>query len=101
MELEEKLHQATSEEDVIRILGDAGVDVSLEQLRETKNSVDGELDEEELDDVSGGSAFPLVRLGLRVAWRVFRESIRHCPTKGGFSGSGGFSGGGGTGGGRF
>ena len=88
-ELEAKVANAQSDEEVIRIFADAGIAVTLEQLNAEQNQADGELSEAALDIVSGGSVWYIVKK----LWTRYKAS-RY--TRGG----GGFSSGGGGGGGR-
>ena len=74
-ELEEKIANAQSEEELLKILTDAGIDISLEKLRAAV-SANGELDEAALDNVSGGGAI----------WSVIRNIFRPLggPIRGGW-----------------
>lgn len=56
--LKEKLGKAESMEDVVRAFSEEGIEVSAEQLEAMLNQVtsaDGEISEEALDHVSGGT----------------------------------------------
>ena len=58
--LKEKLGKAESMEDVVRAFSEEGIEVSAEQLEAMLNeatSADGEISEEVLDHVSGGTKF--------------------------------------------
>ena len=59
-ELEEKMAQAKSEEEVIQIFADAGIQVTIDQLNAVQTQEDGELNEEALAAVSGGSVWSIV-----------------------------------------
>ena len=91
-ELEKKLHQASSEQDVIQILGDAGIEASPKLLREAQTTVEGELSEEDLEDICGGAIFPFARLGLKLTRYILQKTGAN-PLNGGNAG--------GSGGGRF
>ena len=60
-ELEEKIALATSDEEVLRIFADAGIQVTAEALNGGQQAEDGELSENSLDAVSGGSVFFIVK----------------------------------------
>ena len=65
-ELEEKLEKAGSEEEVLTILAQEGIEVPAELLKQPEF---GELNEEALDNVSGGAIMYIVRKIL--------QGIRH------------------------
>lgn len=97
-ELEGKIVQAQSDEEVFGIFADAGIHVSKEQLQSLADDAEKELTEDALDMDSGG--------GKR--WQVVRSLYNRYRAScgkgygGGFSkGSGSFGGDGGSGGGRF
>lgn len=98
-ELEGKIRQAETVEDVVRVCADAGIDVTKEQLL-AADMPEGELDETALDLVSGGSV-----LGA-VAWLIwgFYKNSRNRSSGSGAGGAcsagGGGGGGGGSAGGR-
>ena len=54
LELEEKLSNAESEEEMIRILNEAGYSVTAEQLKAMAETAEGELSEDALETVAGG-----------------------------------------------
>lgn len=57
-ELEEQISAAKSLDDVVKLCTDAGIPVTKEQLEATAlPEADGELTEEALDAVSGGSVY--------------------------------------------
>lgn len=57
-ELEEQISAAKSLDDVVRLCADTGIPVTKEQLKAAAlPEVDGELTEEALDAVSGGSVY--------------------------------------------
>lgn len=105
--LEAKLEAAQTTEDVIKAFAEEGIEVTREQLEApVPSGPDGELSEDALDNVSGGSVIDWIR----------RWYHRYHASKynrggggfssgggggGGFSGGGGFGGGGGSAGGRF
>lgn len=67
-ELEEKIANAQSEEELLGILAEAGINTTLEELRAAVTA-DGELDEAALDNVSGGGAFwSVIRNICRALW---------------------------------
>lgn len=80
-ELEEKIANAQSEEELLNILAEAGISTTLEELRAAV-SADGELDEAALDNVSGGGAL----------WTVIRKIFKPSPISP-FRGGGGSAGG--------
>ena len=55
-ELEEKIVNASSDEEVIRLFEEAGITVTPEQFNIGGDNADGSLDEAALDNVVGGSA---------------------------------------------
>ena len=93
LELEEKLSNAESEEEMIRILNEAGYSVTAEQLKAMAETEDGELGEEALETVSGG-------LITGVIAKLVRKQLIKYASQIGSSGSGrsggGRSGGGGS-----
>ena len=68
-ELESKIRQAETLDDVVRICTDAGIDVTREQLQ-AADMPDGELDENALDLVSGGSVLGAVAL---MVWSIYKN----------------------------
>lgn len=98
--LEEKLKNVESLEETIQACAEEGITVTKEQLEAVLSpEPDGELNEEALDNVSGGGFIDRIRRYIR----HFRASS-YNGGGGGFSsgggGSGSFGGGGGGGGGR-
>lgn len=86
-ELQAKLDSAESLDDVARICEEAGIAVSKEQLEAMDVPMaDGELTEETLDAVSGGS------VAGWILWYWWRNRNRNRSSGGG--GSGSFGGGG-------
>lgn len=99
--LKAKLEAAQTMEDVIQVCAEEGIEVTREQLEApVPSGPDGELSEDALDNVSGGSVIDWIR-----RWYHRYHASKYNSGGGGFSsggGGGGFSGGGGgTGGGRF
>lgn len=89
-ELEEKIRNAETVEEVVQVCTEAGIQVTKEQLEaELLPQTEGELSEDMLDNVSGGGIFSLVRRIIS----YYRASNYN-------GGGGGFSCGGGGGGGR-
>lgn len=86
-ELQAKLDSAESLDDVVRLCEEAGIAVSKEQLEAMDVPMaDGELSEETLDAVSGGS------VAGWILWYWWRNRGRNRSSGGG--GSGSFGGGG-------
>lgn len=86
-ELQAKLDGAESLDDVVRLCEEAGIAVSKEQLEAMDVPMaDGELSEETLDAVSGGS------VAGWILWYWWRNRGRNRSSGGG--GSGSFGGGG-------
>ena len=86
-ELQAKLDGAESLDDVVRLCEEAGIAVSKEQLEAVDVPMaDGELSEETLDAVSGGS------VAGWILWYWWRNRGRNRSSGGG--GSGSFGGGG-------
>lgn len=88
LELEEKLSNAESEEEMVRILNEAGYSVTAEQLKAMAETAEGELSEDALEAVGGGLAISMI---ARVFYKCFNTS------RGG-GGAGSFGGGGSMGG---
>ena len=74
-ELEEKIANAQSEEELLGILAEAGINTTLEELR-VAVSADGELDEAALDNVSGGISFKSMARIVYDALRRINPGIR-------------------------
>jgi predicted ribosomally synthesized peptide with nif11-like leader len=90
MKFIEKLEQTQSEDEVLALFKENGVELSQDELKAfVSESQKEELDEDSLDDVAGGI------LSYRVGLTVARWLIRKCSTGGG----GGHSFGSGSGGG--
>ena len=64
--LKTKLDKAKGADEVIRICAQEGIELTLEQLMPPEANLDAELDEEELDNVSGGSVASAARLAILV-----------------------------------
>lgn len=96
-ELEAKIANAVSEEEVLTIFAEAGISVTAEQLNADMESTDGELSEDALDNVAGGSIWYIAKK----IWNRYKAN-RYSGGGRGFSsgGGGGHSFGGGGGGGR-
>lgn len=94
-ELELKIANAQSDEEVIQIFTDAGMAVTLEQLNVKQEQENDELSEGALDTVSGGSVWYVIKK----LWTRYKAS-RYNGGGGGFSSGGGGGGGGGGGCGR-
>lgn len=95
--LEAKLAAAQTMEDVIRAFTEEGIEVTREQLEApVPSGRDGELGEDALDNVSGGSVIDWIR-----RWYHRYHASKYNSGGGGFSSGGGFGGGGGSAGGRF
>lgn len=98
-ELEKKIQQAETVEEVVQACAEEGIQVTKAQLEaEMLPEIDGELSEDMLDNVSGGGIFRIIRTIVS----IYRAS-KYNGGGGGFSsgGGGGGSFGGGSGGGRF
>ena len=95
-ELEEKIANAGSDEEVLKIFSDAGYAVTQEQLE--ADGMGDELDEAMLDAVSGGSVINWIRRAIE-RYRARRNASNYNGGGGGFScgGGGGVAGGGGGG----
>lgn len=91
-ELEAKIADARSDEEVIQIFADAGMTLTLEQLHAQQE--DGELSEATLEAVNGGSIWNIVNK----LWVRYKAS-QYNGGGGGFSSGGGGGGAGGGGGG--
>lgn len=90
--LEEKITNAQSEEELLRVLADAGMPITSAQLHAAVETGNGEMTEDALEAVSGGCILP---------WLIIRAWYNRRSGHGGsFSGGGGFGGGGGGGGSR-
>lgn len=64
-ELEAKLQNAETLEDFIKACAEEGIEVTEEQLEaELKAQESGELNENALDNVAGGSIWPWAAIGL-------------------------------------
>ena len=74
-ELEEKIANAQSEEELLGILAEAGINTTLEELRAAATA-DGELDEAALDNVSGGISFKSMARIVYDALRRINPGIR-------------------------
>ena len=53
-----KLQEAKDKEEALRILRDAGLEITEEEMKEKLNEVTGELGEEDLEGVAGGYVRP-------------------------------------------
>lgn len=95
-ELEEKIRQAETVEEVVQACTEEGIQITKEQLEAgLLPESEGELSEDMLDNVSGGS---IVRLAYKIV-SIFRGGRSNGNGSGGrFSAGGGFGGGGGGGG---
>lgn len=93
--LEEKLKNAASLDEAIQMCAEEGITVTKEQLEAVLSpEPDGELNEEALDNVSGGGFIDWIR-------RLFRYNrAPKYSSGGGVSAGGGGGGGGGSAGGR-
>ena len=80
-EIRAKISNAASMDEVVRICAEAGIPVTKEQLEASDNTTgaEGELSEEALDAVSGGSLIGLI-------WLLYR---RRRNNRGQINGSGG------------
>ena len=68
-EIREKISSAASVDEVVRICAEAGIPVTKEQLEASDTTgAEGELSEEALDAVSGGSLIGLI-------WLLYRGQI--------------------------
>lgn len=96
-ELEEKVRNAETVEEVVQACAEAGIQVTKEQLEaELLPETEGELSEDMLDNVSGGGIFSFVRRIIS-----YYRASNYNGGGGGFSrGGGGGGAGGGGGGGR-
>ena len=81
----EELEKTSSPEEASALFAQHGIQITPEELLAAVAQPEGELDEKDLDAVSGGSWFPV----LRILWRR-----KNSKSNGGFSGGG--SGGGGV-----
>lgn len=88
LELEEKLSNAESEEEMIRIINEAGYSVTAAQLKAMAETADGELSEDALETVAGGLAITLLA-------KLVHKYLKKYTSSTGSSG-GGRSGGGGS-----
>lgn len=98
-DVEAKIANAQSDEEVLKIFADAGYPITREQLE--AETADGELSEDMLDAVSGGSVMNWIRRAID-RYRARRNASNYNGGGGGFSsgGGGGHAFGGGGGGGR-
>ena len=98
-ELEGKIQQAETLEDIIQACAEEGIQVTKEQLKAAMMpESDGELTEDMLDNVSGGGLFGFVRKIINTY-----RAVNYNSGGSGFSSGGGgkgAAGGGGGGGGR-
>ena len=93
-ELEEKIRNAETVEEVVQVCTEAGIQVTKEQLEaELLPQTEGELSEDMLDNVSGGGIFSLVRRIIS-----YYRASNYNGGGGGFSCGGGGGGAGGGGG---
>jgi len=74
LELEGKIAAAKSDEEAIQIFADAGIALTPEQMAALAEGTNGELSEESLDLVSGGSVWYIVR---RLIDRYFGQGGGH------------------------
>lgn len=81
----EELEKTNSPEEASALFAQHGVQITPDELLATVAQPEGELDEKDLDEVSGGSWFPV----LRILWRR-----KNSKSNGGFSGCGSGGGGG-------
>lgn len=81
----EELEKTGSPEEASALFAQHGVQITPEELLAAIAQPEGELDEKDLDGVSGGSWFPV----LRILWRR-----KNSKSNGGFSGCGSGGGGG-------
>lgn len=94
----EKLMDAKSTEEAKGVLAAEGLtltDEEMDQLGKTLDAVaagDGELSEDQLEDVAGG-----ILIAGPAIWKTISNAIRSLMSKGNFSGGSGFGGGGGGG----
>lgn len=82
-EIRAKISNAASVDEVVRICAEAGIPVTKEQLEASDTTgAEGELSEEALDAVSGGSVIGLI-------WLLFRRNGNNRGSVSGGSGGGG------------
>lgn len=66
-EFQKSLENAETPDDVQRIMAQYGVEMSVEEIRQMIQEPEGELQETDLEDVSGGCG-PGCRRGFRIKW---------------------------------
>lgn len=73
--LKEKLATAETLEDVVKVCAEAGVEVSLEEMKAAEASQNGELNEDDLDNVAGGLSLlgPMIAFGIYALWKASRR----------------------------
>ena len=81
-ELEEKIKNAESLDEVVKVCAEEGVEVTKEELEAVLSQLENtELDENALDDVSGGLAITTTTIvagavGLAVGWAIYNYNRR-------------------------
>lgn len=76
-ELEAKLQNAETLEDVQKVFAEEGIEVTMEQLEaELAKAKNGELDENALDNVAGGTILPVIIGGGVALWWYLRNRRR-------------------------
>lgn len=73
-ELEEKIKDAETLEDLVKVCAEAGVEVTKEQLEaELAKMESDELDENALDDVAGGVVIaPAIAIAIIGTWHLYK-----------------------------
>ena len=84
--LEEKITNAQSEEELLQVLADAGMPITSAQLHAAVEAGDGEMTEDALESVSGGCI-------MLPPWLIIRTWYKHRSKGGGGGGSIGSGGG--------
>ena len=83
--LEEKITNAQSEEELLQVLADAGMPITSAQLHAAVETGNGEMTEDALEGVSGGC--------IMLPWLIIRTWYKHRSKGGGGGGSIGSGGG--------
>lgn len=73
---EAKLEAAETLEEMVKILAEEGVEITVEQLSATMDANDGELNENDLDNVAGGCPPFVVVGGVIIAWWLWLQMMK-------------------------
>lgn len=71
-ELKAKLEGVSTPEEIVKACQEEGIDITLEQLREAMHAEPVELDEDMLENVSGGCGCIPIRNIIRWIWIIIR-----------------------------